>query len=213
MPFTPTRYVISYGDGSHEPLTSDQVKINATSSTLEFKNLSRSADTQARVDVTLKKSNPSSKEKQFKLSSIVINNSRKEGAGAGVTSLDNGLTFGEFFGTRVEDEEICLNVPDVVRVLGVFESSDTSDPNLPSVTMTSLSGPNGTTADLILGEEFITSTGSVGLVVEETSTKIGLVYTNSSKVQIGDVITFQTSGIQATVTAFTVGDKNIQQKI
>ena len=74
-----------------EPLTSDQVKINATSSTLEFKNLSRSADTQARVDVTLKKSNPSSKEKQFKLSSIVINNSRKEGAGAGVTSLITDL--------------------------------------------------------------------------------------------------------------------------
>ena len=213
MPFTATRYVISYSDGSHEPLTSDQVKINATSSTLEFKNLSRSADTQARVDVTLKKSNPSSKEKQFKLSSVVINNSRKEGAGAGVTSLDNGLTFGEFYGTRVEDEEICLNVPDVVRVLGVYESNDTNNPDLPSVTMTSLSGPNATTADLVLGEEFITSTGSVGLVVEATtSTKIGISYVNSAKVQIGDIITFQTSGIQATVTAFTVGDRNILEK-
>ena len=77
MPFT-TRYVISYSDGSHEPLTSDQVKINATSSTLEFKNLSRSADTQARVDVTLKKSNPSSKEKQFKpLPSLLITLEKK----------------------------------------------------------------------------------------------------------------------------------------
>ena len=100
-----------------------------------------------------------------------------------------------------------------MRVLGVYESNDMTDPDLPSITMASLSGPNGTTADLTVGEEIISSNGSVAVVVEITnSTQIGISYENKTPIQIGNVVTFQSSGIQATVTAKTDGDRDILSK-
>ncbi len=213
LPFTPDRYVISYGDGSHEPLTAGQVEISADSKTLSFFNLSRAADTQTRVDVTLKKDNPSSKEKRFNTGVTVITRSSKVGSGSSTESLQNGLTFSNLYGSRVEDEEICLNVPDVIRVLGVYESNDMTDPDLPSITLASLSGPNGTTADLTVGEEIVSSNGSVAVIAEITSsTQLGVVYRNDSIIQTGDTVTFQSSGISGTVTAFTIGDRNILNK-
>ena len=213
QPFTPQRYLISYSDGRRESLTADQVQISNTSKTLKFVNLSVAADSAARVDVTLKKANPSSKEKRWTTSSTTISRSKKEGSGTDGTTLQNGLTYSNLYGTRVEDEEISLNVPDVVRVLGVYESNGTGDPSLPSITMASLSGPTGTTADLIVGEKIISDTGAVAVVVDKTSsTQLGVSYINQSKFNISDVVTFQSSGIQATVTAFTVGDRNIVSK-
>ena len=212
-PFTPQRYMVTYGDGRRETLTADQVQLSNTSKTLKFVNLSVAADAQTRVDVTLKKANPSSKEKRWTTSSTTISRSKKQGSGTDVTSLQNGLTFSNLYGTRVEDEEICLNVPDVVRVLGIYESNGTGDPNLPTITMASLSGPTGTTADLIVGEKIISDSGAVAIVVDKaSSTQLGVSYINQSTFHISDVVTFQSSGIQATVTAFTVGDRNIQKK-
>ena len=213
MPFTPQRYVVSYGDGSHEPLTADQVQINNSSKTLNFVNLSVGADTQTRVDVTLKKVNPSSKEKRWTTGTTVITRSNLEGSGSTDQTLQNGLTYGNLYGTRVEDKEICLNVPDVERVIGIYESNDMTDPDLPSITLSSLSGPNGTTADLTVGEEIISSDGAVAIVAEITnSTQIGISYLNDTKFNIGDIATFQSSSIQGTVTAFTVGDRLLSSK-
>ena len=66
-----------------------------------------------------------------------------------------GLTFGNFpFGTRVQDSIISLGVPDAMILYGVFESLDGNDPQAPSMTTASLDGPNNTTNDLIIGEEF-----------------------------------------------------------
>ena len=211
--FTPSRYVITYGDGRREALTGDQIQFSGGMKNLKFVNLSVAADSQTRVDVTLKKEKPSSKEKLFNVGNTIITRSNNIGSGTTDQSLKDGLTYSSLYGTRVQDAEICLNVPDVIRVLGVYESNDTSDPQLPSITMASISGPNGTTADLIVGEEIISTNGSVAMVVEITNaSQIGIVYRNSSRIQIGDVVTFQSSGLQATVTAFTVGDRNVLNK-
>ncbi len=212
-PFTPQRYMVTYGDGRREALTADQVQLSNTSKTLKFVNLSVAADAQTRVDVTLKKANPSSKEKRWTTSATIINRSRKQGSGTDVSSLQNGLTYNAYYGTRVEDDEICLNVPDVVRVLGVFESNGTGDPNLPSITLSSLTSPSGTTSDLIVGEKLVSESGAVAVLVEKTSsTQIGIVYVNQSTFSTSDVVTFKSSGVQGTVTAFTVGDRNIKRK-
>ena len=189
MPFTPQRYVISYGDGSHEPLTADQVQISNDSKTLNFVNLSVGADSQTRVDVSLKKNNPSSKEKRWTAGTTVITRSNKVGSGTTSQSLQNGLTYSNLYGTRVEDKDISLNVPDVVQVLGIYESNDMTDPDLPSITLSSLSGPNGTTADLTVGEEIISSDGAVAVVIEITSsTQLGIAYVNDTKFNIGENI-------------------------
>ena len=41
------------------------------------------------------------------------------------------------YGLRVEDREISLNKPDVVKVIGVFESIDTNSPTLDKLTFPS----------------------------------------------------------------------------
>ena len=63
------------------------------------------------------------------------------------------------------------------------------------------------------GEEIISSNGSVAVVIEITnSTQIGISYINRTPIQIGNVVTFQSSGIQATVSAKTGGDREISRK-
>ena len=41
------------------------------------------------------------------------------------------------YGLRVEDREISLNVPDVAKIIGVFESIDTNSPTLDRLTFPS----------------------------------------------------------------------------
>ena len=212
-PFTPQRYLISYGDGRREALTGDQIQFSGGMKNLKFVNLSVAADSQTRVEVTLKKNNPSSKEKRWNTGNTIITRSNNSASGTSDQTIKDGLTYSNLYGTRVQDEEICLNIPDVMRILGIYESNDDSDPNLPSITLASLSGPNGTTADLTVGEELISTTGAVAIIVEIIdATKLGISYVNNSKFNIGDVATFQSSGLQGTVTAFTVGDRNLKDK-
>ena len=41
------------------------------------------------------------------------------------------------YGLRVEDREISLNVPDVVKIVGIFESINTDSPTLDRLTFPS----------------------------------------------------------------------------
>jgi hypothetical protein len=213
MPFTPSRYLISYGDGRREALTGDQIQFSGGMKNLKFVNLSVAADAQTRVEVTLKKANPSSKEKKWNTGNTIITSSSNRASGTSNQTIQDGLTYSNLYGTRVQDEEISLNIPDVIRILGIYESNDASDPDLPTITLASISGPNGTTADLTVGEEIISSQGSVAIIVEIiNSSTLGVSYLNGIKFNISDVANFQSSGTQATVTAFTVGDRNITNK-
>ena len=86
------------------------------------------------------------------------------------------MTYGTVpFGTRAQDEEICLNVPDVTKIYGVFESTTTSEANLSSVTFSSLTGPTNRTGDLLIGETFIGQTsGAVAIYTTKVNDlKIG----------------------------------------
>ena len=63
---------------------------------------------------------------------MIVEKSSKESSGTATTSVQDGLTFGKLFGTRVQDKQICLNVPDVQDVIAVFESNDANEPELPN---------------------------------------------------------------------------------
>ena len=64
-------------------------------------------------------------------SSITIDKSRVPQSGVGGTTLNDGLTYGRYpYGTRVQDEEICLLRPDVIEILGIFESDNTQEPDV-----------------------------------------------------------------------------------
>ena len=90
-------------------------------------------DTGATLIATLKKEKPKSKVKiKNRVKSVIVDKSKLSSSGAGSTTLNDGLTFGSYpFGTRVQDEIISLNVPDIIEIHGVFESSDTAVASCP----------------------------------------------------------------------------------
>jgi hypothetical protein len=72
------------------------------------------------------------------------------------------------YGTRVQDKNISLNVPDIIEIHGIFESADTGNPSAPRMVLSSLSGSTGTTSDLIIGEEIVGQNGNtIGIVAEK----------------------------------------------
>ncbi len=212
LPFDEERYVLVRSDGTFETLRADKFSFNATSSQLTIFGLGAN-DSGARLIATLRKTKVKAKAKnKNRIKTLIVNKSKYDYSGIGSTTTNDGLTFGTFpYGTRVQDEEICLNVSDVTKLYGVFESSTTSEASLPSVTFSSLTGPTNKTSDLLVGEKFTGATsGSVAVFTNKVNDlQINYVYLNDKSFQNGEVVTFEESGIQATVSAITLSDKNI----
>ena len=95
-----------------------------------------------------------SKLKQYTRSqTISVNLSKYSQSGSGISSsINDGLTYNQYYGLRVQDEEISLNYPDVVKVLAVYESLDKLDPTLDQVEFTSTANVS---ANAIIGENII----------------------------------------------------------
>ena len=134
LPFDEERYILVRSDGSTEALSGDKFDISTTGNTLQIRNLGTN-DTGATLITTLRKVKPKAKEKiKNRVNSVTVNLSKLSGSGIGATTLNNGLTHGNYpFGTRVEDEVISLNVPDIIEIHGIFESSDVNSPSCPQV--------------------------------------------------------------------------------
>ena len=151
----------------------------------------------------------SSRKKFFnRCSSLVVSKSNTSISGIGSTTLNDGLSFSNVYGKRVQDKEISLDIPDVIEVLGVYESSSTSSPILPTLSFTSITS---SILNCIRGEQIIgTSSNSVGYYVGNVNnTKLEYVEANDNKFIIGEKIIFSESKIEAIVTDVVGGDKNI----
>jgi len=208
QPFDEERYNLAYSDGSIEPLTSQKVTFNATYKTVTLSGLSKASDTNAVLVTTLKKINVTQQNKDLaRCTKLVVSRSKNDYSGSTSTSVNDGLTYSQVYGTRVQDKEICLNVPDALRVHAVFESSTTAAPTLPNITLVNR------TSDLtntIQGELVIGSTsGAVARVVTSATTNVDIVYKNELRFDEGEPVSFQSSGITGEVSAVVVGDKNI----
>ncbi len=188
-PFDVERYSITYQDGTTEPLTSDQVTISSNAETITFSGLANATASSVTVGVTLKKVGASSKSKDY-IRSQQLEVTRT----SGVNTL-NGLTTHDAYGIRIEDKEISLNVPDVVKILAVYESKTTSTPVLDKVKF--VSGLSLNTA-AIIGEKIIgKETRAIGQIVSvPNATDINFVYLNGNKFAIGEVVEFEESGIE-----------------
>jgi len=213
LPFDEERYILIRSTGIIEPLSSDKFNFTNGSKNLKIIGLGATNDATCKLVCTLRKSNVKQKVKNKKIvESIVVNKSKYSYSGIGQTSIQDGLTYGNYpYGTRIQDDEICLNYPDIIKIHGIFESNDMNDPTTPSFYVSAMNGPTTTTADLIVGEEFVGSTsGAVGIYLEATSsTRIGFVYLNEIGFQINETVTFRQSGISGKFTAFNAGSKNI----
>jgi len=211
QPFDEERYFISYNDGLIEPLKESQVEIAADKKTVTFVGLS-SVSGKANLFATVLKSKVKTKQKKLNESNVItISRSSLASSGIGTNSLNDGLTQSDVFGTRVQDSKISLNVPDAADLLAVIESNDAGDPDLPSLTLTAYDGPSGNNSDLIVGEKITgLASNAVGLVVEKPNvTTLGIVLLNQNSFDVGEKIKTEKSGITASVTATTEGDRNI----
>jgi hypothetical protein len=210
-PFDEERYVISYADGTVEPLTSDQMRIVGAGKSVVFDGLSKASASNVKVITTQQNSKISHKGKLLnKCSSIIVSGSRDQSSGV-TTATQDGLTYNVVYGTRVQDREISLNLPDIVRVHAVFESSTTSAPTIPSITFSSFDGPNSNNTDTIVGEAFVGETsGASGIILEKDgTTTLRYVGKNQESFEVSERVKFQQSGVHAIISAINAGDQNI----
>jgi hypothetical protein len=206
--FDEERYSLIRSDGTTEELTADKFAFLLGGSQLQIYNLG-SNDTGATLTATLRKIKPKAKEKiKNRVNSITITKSKYSASGIGSTTLNDGLSYGNYpFGTRVQDEILSLNVPDIIEIHGIFESTSASDnATAPRVVLSSIISESTTTSELIVGELIKGQTsGAVAIVAEKlTDSQISFVYKNQGgyRFKEGETLTFAESNV--TATALTI---------
>jgi len=203
LPFDEERYSLQRTDGTTEVLTADKFIFTNGGKTLQIGNLGNDTSN-ATLITTLRKIKPTSKVKiRNRVNSVVVDKSILVGSGIGTTTLNNGLTNGNYpYGTRVEDDVISLNCPDVVDIHGIFESGDTDTPSAPKATLNTISSPSGTTAELLVGERITgQTTGAVAVVaVINTASQIEFIYKNDGQFIEGETIASSESKVSAIIT-------------
>ena len=205
-PFDEEDYSLVFDDGTIETLTSNQFTITS-GRTLTLVNLSKNGA--ATLNATLRKRRLKSRKKIYNRCSIFdIRNSNSRSSGIGSTTLNDGLSYSPYYGTRVQDNRISLNVPDVISVVGVFESSNTEDAELPKLEVVNLNSNilNAIKGEIIYGEQ----SNTMALFVSTNGTnQLEFVYVNENTFAIGEKIFFSESNITAEISSLIKGDRNI----
>jgi len=190
-PFSPERYSIFYGDGTVENLTSEKIEITNSGENISFYGLKQSQSGNVSVICTITKNSVRNKTKLYKKSEKLLISKTSLGISNGIS----GLTTSIHYGTRVEDDEICLNVPDVSNILAIYESSNSESPILDKLVFSSQSISNA-----IVGEKIYGSLSeAVGQITDIQGTDVSFVYLNSNKFQTNDIVNFEESKISTSV--------------
>ena len=211
-PFDEERYSVFYSDGTVEPLTTDQLVLTSGGKGATISGLTPSQSSVV-VHTTQQKSKVKSKQKNIvRGKSLVVTGSERSYSGVS-TSIADGLTFSDAYGKRVQDREVSLDVADVVEVHAVFESSGTGAPTIPSLTLSSFTGPNGDNTDIIVGEVGVgKSTGASAMVLARSgTTKVEVCFKNRFAFKETEEIIFQESGVVANLSQVSPGDPNIRK--
>ena len=214
LPFSAGRYsLIRQDTGETAELTEDKVIFSSSSDQIvNIFNISGGAGT-AKLITTLRKSKPKSKTKnKINVSSLIVNKSKLEGSGIGTTTLNNGLVYGNYpFGTRVEDEIISLNVPDVIEIHGIYESGGTATPSAPQMTFSAITSQTSTTQDVVDGEILIGQTsGAIAVSVgKPDNLSVSFIVKNQIDFVEGETVIFQQSLVEGTISSIVESSFNI----
>jgi hypothetical protein len=206
--FDQERYSVHYSGGGIGTITSDQFVLSGNVVTISglTPNQSPGTSTPVTVNVTLVKNGIQSKVKTYnKSNTLTIARSKYPQSGTGISSsIGDGLTYNQFYGLRVQDEEISLNYPDVVKIISVYESFDSLAPTLDQIQFGS--GTNVST-NAIIGENILGSNSkSIARVVSKPFTNVlGVVYLNSERFLDSETVTFEESNITAEIESITPG--------
>ena len=196
-PFSQSRYQLAYSDGTIGAMTSDSFTLNSDGNSITIKNLTPS-QTGASLLVTLKKVGIKNKVKDLTKSQILTIDKTRSVSN---TSL-SGLSVNNYYGLRVEDNDISLNVPDVTKVLAIYESTDSSKPTLDEF---EFNATVNVSKNVIIGENIVSDVNNkvVARVVENYSTNsnllnnntLGIVYLSRDRFLEGEEVRFEESNI------------------
>lgn len=209
--FDEDRYLVSFYNGKTEVIRSDKFLISPDSKTITFSDLSVSSGS-ARVIGTVENIAPNPKIKKLnKVNSLIINKSSDERSGIGTTTLNDALTYSQIYGIRVQDEEISLNVPDVLKVLAIYESSGINDPQIPKIQLTSFTGSTNSNLDYQIGEIIRGDrSNAVGIIVSRVnSDELEFVYLNTFQFIEGELIVGEQTSTNSIIVKTYIADKNI----
>ena len=115
------------------------------------------------------------------------------------------MEYSGVYGTRVEDDVISLNCPDVYRVYGVYESKDSDDPKLPTITLTDITGPVSTVDGFVVGETIQSLFGLAKAIVvskDTTNNSLEIQYMNEERFISDESLLTSTSLITAKVLIY-----------
>ena len=212
--YNSTRYSIHYNGGTIGAVRSDNFELKNNGATAEFTNLS-DIDNNV-INITAIKQGIQSKIKQYEkslLHTVTLSRDSSSGTVEGST-LNDGLTYNKkAYGLRVQDEEISLNVPDVVKVLAVYESISPTgaQPNFDVIEFTSTAAVG---ANAFIGENIVgkTSNAIARIVTNNESTpasgssnKLGIVYLNDKRFTKLEEVKFEDSNIITNIESITLG--------
>ena len=203
--FDEERYSVHYTDGTTQSLTSDQFSLSNNQITLS--NLT-SGKTTSSINATFIKNGVQSKEKQYNRSQTInVIYSKYLESGTGIsTSINDGLEYNPYYGLRVQDQEVSLNYPDVSKVLAVYESLNTSNPSLDTLSFSSVLNIGG---NAIIGENITGSeSGSIARVVTKSTNSVGIIFLNSNRFLNNERVTFEESNIIGQIDFITLGSYN-----
>jgi hypothetical protein len=205
-PFDAEKYTVQYANGTIETLTSDQVIVRNDGNDLRIIGLNDgNSQVLMTVTATMKKVGLNSKSKDF-IRSEKVEVTRTSGIstnGGLVTTQQNAQS--RYYGLRVEDKEISLNVPDVVQIHAIYESKDTNTPSLDKLTFVSGLGldTNTNVGEKIVGK----SSRAIGQIVNRVSaTEIEFVYLNANTFSAGETVTFKETNISTNIQKVTLGN-------
>jgi len=202
--FDAERYSIHYSGGGIGTVTSDS--FTHSDSEVSFRGLDNTLGASgAVVNVTLKKVGIKSKKKLYKRDGLLT----VDKSVSGVTTSLSGLTTSRYYGLRVQDEEISLNRPDVIKVLAIHESLDTNSPSLDQLVF--LSDVSGS----VIGEDIISSNSNAVARVVQNSTNsslnnftVSIVYLNGDRFVKGEKVEFKESNISQNINTLVIGKYN-----
>ena len=205
-PFDAEKYTVQYTNGTIETLTSDQVIVRNDGNDLRIIGLNDgNSQTLMTVTATMKKVGLTSKSKDF-IRSEQVSVTRTSGisTNGGLTNTNQDAQ-SRYYGLRVEDKEISLNVPDVVHIRAIYESKDANLPSLDKLTFVSGLGLDTNTN---IGEQIVgKDSRAIAQVVNRVSaTEIEFVYLNANTFIAGETATFKETSISTNIQKVTLGN-------
>jgi len=202
--FDQERYSVHYSDGGIGTVTSDQFSISGNNVTIS--GLRTSQSNTIVVNTTLVKNGIQSKIKTYNRSQTLnVVRSKYPESGTGISSsIGDGLTYNQYYGLRVQDEEISLNYPDVVKIISVYESFDSSAPVVDQI---QFGASSDVSTNAIIGENiFGKGSKAIARVVSKPfSNVLGIVYLNSERFSISESVVFEDSNITTEIKSITPG--------